>query len=221
MLICLMVLSLSYCGKSTESDASQTVIENTDVCDTFGSTIDTETEPPIGGGFNGYDVDSIYGFFDGIEFIPNTFAMWDDTTKYIDEFDKSDWFSDADRPCLMYFLVHKLNLTRDDLETYFTVQGSAEYMTEDYYRGLLTDNLSESMQLLKTKYAFYRDGALYTFYDIREMSENDAKVFTEGTEYADVWENILECMKQSTMMLYDEKNIAFVEKAVRNTEVKE
>lgn len=49
----------------------------------------------------------------------------------------------------MYFITQAMELTREDLEFYLKELGIVDKITDSMYKGLLTDDLSESIQLLK------------------------------------------------------------------------
>ena len=54
----------------------------------------------------------------------------------------------------MYFITQAMELTREDLEFYLKELGIVDKITDSMYKGLLTDDLSESIQLLKNPIRF-------------------------------------------------------------------
>jgi len=173
----------------------------------------TDEITPAGGAHMGDKLYSPYNtLFDHIQFLPGTFAM--DASPYIDRFIEEYEPNDGhDRPSVMYYLAQAMELTREDLEAYYKELGAFDQMTEDMYQGLLTDDLEESMQLLKTPYAFYRGGKLYTVYDLYEMQDAEpAGSFTRDAAYAGTWNAIWEYVStpKTDLVLADDL-IAYVE----------
>ncbi len=126
------------------------------------------------------------GWVDGIVHKSGTFS--ENFGDYMKEWDESIVYERGTRPALMYYLVGKMNLTREDLEAYYG-DDTPEYI----YEGLLTESLAESMQLLKSPYAFYHEGNLYTVYDVFDMYYRDEYAFDiDAPEYAEVWQNAKE-----------------------------
>ena len=105
-------------------------------------------------------------------------------------FDEMEGKWEYNRPAVMYHLAREMNLTREDLEVYYTALGY-ENVPENIYEGLLAETLEESMQLLKTEYAFYNNGKLYTLYDIYKLDNENALPFNvDGDVYDSVWQSI-------------------------------
>ena len=100
----------------------------------------------------GDELYSPYGIFDHIQYIAGTFV--ENSTTYVAQYAKLFPDDTPDRPSVMYFITQAMELTREDLELYFKELGIADKITDSMYEGLLTEDLSESMQLLKTPYAF-------------------------------------------------------------------
>ncbi len=148
-------------------------------------------EPPVAGEHMGDELYSPYiGYVDGVVYRKGTFS--ENYAKYMGKFDETEGEWEYDRPAVMYYLTQEMELTREDLETYYAAVGY-ENVPEYVYEGLLTDSLEESMQLLKSDYAFYNNGKLYTVYDIytssKISSKNDFIDFT-AEEYDQVWLDI-------------------------------
>ena len=165
--------------------------ESNDSPDSVNTSIETEGKEneAIGGTHMGDDLYSPYnGYVDTIIYKKGTFS--ENYAQYMTEFDEMEGEWDYNRPALMYYLVCEMNLTRDDLETYYAALGY-EDVPEYVYAGLLADTLEESMQLLKTEYAFYDNGKLYTIYDVYEMQEDQTLTFDiTDVAYDSVWESI-------------------------------
>lgn len=201
LLIVLCLTSLFSCANSDVNipeDTKQNVENNegnsqesNDEFDDVGSSIETEEKAneALGGTHMGDDLYSPYnGYVDTIVYKKGTFS--ENYAQYMTKFDEMEGKWNYNRPALMYYLVCEMNLTRNDLETYYTALGY-ENVPEYVYTGLLADSLEESMQLLKTEYAFYNNGKLYTIYDVYEMQETRTFAFDmNDAAYDTVWENI-------------------------------
>ena len=191
MLLVICIITMGACSsvEQIEEVTPENISEETN-SEFFLNKDDYEVEAPkeaIGGEHMGDELISPYsGYVDTIIALENTFS--EQYYLYIGDFLETKW--DNNRPALMYHLAREMKLTRDDIETYFTALG-CENVPESVYSGLLADTLEESMQLLKTEYAFYNNGKLYTIYDVYEM--NKAKTLTfdvTSAEYDSVWESI-------------------------------
>lgn len=149
----------------------------------------TETSSAIGGTHMGDLLYTPYPYYvDGVSKRKNTFS--ENYADYMDDYVQMEGKWENNRPAVLYYLACEMELTRDDLDTYFNALGY-ENVPESVYSGLLADTLEESMQLLKTKYAFYNNGKLYTIYDVYEMQEAKTLTFdVTSAEYDSVWESI-------------------------------
>lgn len=129
---------------------------------------------------------------------------------YMYEFLKMEGKWDHDRPSLFFHLVKAMGLTRADLEEYYLAVG-CENVPEYVYEGLLANTLEESMQILKSEYAFYNDGKLYNFYDVFEMYKTNTFAFdVKDPVYDTVWDNINEYLSvPHEGIVYGEKIIEF------------
>jgi len=124
-------------------------------------------------------------FIDTISFIDGTF------TEYFEVFD-IDMSDGTDSVPSLYVLVHKLDVTRDDIEKYFDAAGF-ENVPERIYEGLLTDDVEEAKKLLKSEYAFYLNGNLYTIFDVNKLIQSGGyPTDLESPEHDEVWLNIEE-----------------------------
>ena len=154
---------------------------------------DIGTDLPIGGEHMGDDLFSPYvALVDMVVYSKGTFS--ENYGAYMGEFDEMEGKWKNDRPSVMYHLSKTMNLTREDLEKYYASL-DIENVPEDIYVGLLADSVEESMKLLKSKYAFYHDGKLYTVYDVYKLnciqSESpDVPFDPTAEEYDQVWLNI-------------------------------
>lgn len=201
LLIAMCLTSLFSCANSDVNipeDTKQNVENNegnpqesNDGFEDVGSFIETEKKEneALGGAHLGDDLYSPYnGYVDTIVYKKGTFS--ENYAQYMTKFDEMEGKWNYNRPALMYYLVCEMSLTRSDLETYYAALGY-ENVPESVYSGLLADTLEESMQLLKTEYAFYSNGKLYTIYDVYEMQEAKTLTFDiTSAEYASVWESI-------------------------------
>lgn len=149
----------------------------------------TETLSAIGGTHMGDLLHTPYLYYvDGVSKRKNTFS--EDYADYMDDYVQMEGKWEYNRPAVLYYLACEMELTRDDLDTYFNALGY-ENVPESVYSGLLADTLEESMQLLKTEYAFYNNGKLYTIYDVYEMQKTKTLAFDiNDAAYDSVWENI-------------------------------
>ena len=107
-------------------------------------------------------------------------------------------------PATLWYLAKEMALTREDFEAYFAAiesvlalpyngldLGDSGKVPEIIYEGLMADTIEESMRLLKSEYAFYNDGKLYTIYEIGEMYENGTLPFDmTDSAYDEVWKNL-------------------------------
>lgn len=157
--------------------------------DTYKS--DVATDVPIGGGHMGDELISPYiGLVDMVVYSSGTFS--ENYAKYMSEYDEKEGEWENNRPSVMYHLSKAMKLTREDLEEYFASL-DIKYVSEDIYAGLLADSVEESMQLLKSKYAFYSDGKLYTIYDVyssEKVLSGQGSIDFTVKEYDQVWLNI-------------------------------
>lgn len=159
---------------------------------------DTDPPPAIGGDRSG---DALWGIYiylvDFVSTQKDTFTEEEEFGTYMNPYaQKKDW--GYDRPCVMYYLVQEMELTREELEIYYaaiekrTAKLGYETIPEYVYTGLLTDSLAEMMQLFKSPYAFYHDEKLYNVYDVYELDCAGTLPFDAADEVYDaVWENIL------------------------------
>ncbi len=154
---------------------------------------DVGTDLPIGGDHMGDDLFSPYvALVDMVVYSKGTFS--ENYGAYMSEFDEMEGKWQNDRPSVMYHLSKTMNLTREDLEKYYASL-DIENVPEDIYVGLLADSVEESMKLLKSKYAFYYDGKLYTVYDVylldcTQSVSSDIPFDPTAEEYDQVWLNI-------------------------------
>ena len=126
--------------------------------------------------------------------VPDTFS--EKASEYLESYSKieEDWHA---RPALLWYLAQEMDLTREDIEKYFAAFDSVyaelgeNKVPENIYDGIMADTLEESMQLLKSDYAFYNDGKLYNIYSIEDMILNDTLTFDiTDSAYDEVWKNI-------------------------------
>ena len=182
---------------------------------------DVATDVPIGGGHMGDELISPYvAVVDMVTYSKGTFS--ENYGRYMSEFDKMEGKWENNRPSVMYHLSKAMNLTREDLEEYFASL-DIQNVPENIYAGLLADSVEESMQLLKSKYAFYCDGKLYTIYDVysssKTLSDKNPVDFTDE-KYDQVWLNIDEYLDSYA---YDvgEGIRTFVDEMVNEIEIEE
>ena len=194
------VICLYSCANESVNNPQDSIINNEIITDETSDILDTEdpdmgdndmgeTSSEIGGAHMGDLLYTPYPYYvDGVVKKKNTFS--ENYAAYMDEYVQMEGKWENNRPAVLYYLVHKMELTRDDLETYFTALGY-ENVPDSVYSGLLSETLEESMQLLKTEYAFYNNGKLYTIYDVYEMQETRSFAFDiNDAAYDTVWENI-------------------------------
>ncbi len=135
-------------------------------------------------------------YVDRLVYVPDTFPV--KASEYMENYTKIEEESEHDRPALLWYLAREMDLTRKDFERYFaafdslrTDYDNSDKVPEIIYDGLMADTLEESMQLLKSEYAFYNDGKLYTINEIGEMYENGTLPFDiTDSAYDEVWKNI-------------------------------
>ncbi len=175
------------------------------------------TDLPIGGGHMGDELISPYmGLVDTVVYSEGTFS--ENYGKYMSEYDEKEGEWDNARPSVMYHLSKAMNLTREDLEKYYASL-DIRNVSEDIYAGLLADSVEESMQLLKSKYAFYSDGKLYTVYDVYKSSKTLAEknpIDYTAEEYEQVWLNIDEYLDSPYAYDVGDGIRAFVDEMVEN-----
>lgn len=183
---------------------------------------DVATDVPIGGGHMGDDLISPYvGFVDMVVYSRGTFS--EKYAEYMSEYDEKEGEWQNDRPSVMYHLSKAMNLTREDLEEYFASL-DIQNVPENIYAGLLADSVEESMQLLKSKYAFYCDGKLYTVYDVYSASKtlsDKNPIDFKAEEYEQVWLNIDEYLDSPYAYDVGEGIRTFVDEMVNEIEIEE
>jgi len=119
----------------------------------------------------------------------------------------------TDSPALLYDLARNVKATREDIEKYFTARG-LKNVPERIYEGLLTDDLSESMQLLKSKYAFYSDGNLYTISDVAGMISSGEFAFDPtDPSHDEVWLSLEEYFLSTDNNIFDTALQFIIERA--------
>ncbi len=145
------------------------------------------TLTPVGGGNN--ELLSPYsGLVDGVSYQKGTFS--EQYAAYMDGYVAMEGKWQFDRPALLYYLSKQMELTKQDLEAYFAAL-DVDTVPASVYDGLLADTVEESMQLLKSEFAFYHDGKLYTVYDIYALEHAEALAFEPtASQFADTWQNI-------------------------------
>ena len=158
-----------------------------------------DTIPPaIGGSHIGDALWEKYIYLvDFVSRVKDTFTEDEDFLSYMNPYAwKKDW--GYDRPCVMYYLVQEMELTREDLEIYYaaiakqTAKLGYETIPEEVYTGLLTDTLAESMQRFRSPYAFYYEGNLYNVYEVYKLDCAGKLPFDAADPtYGEVWTNIL------------------------------
>ena len=183
---------------------------------------DVATDVPIGGDYMGDELISPYvAIVDMVTYSKGTFS--ENYGRYMSEFDEMEGKWENNRPSVMYHLSKAMNLTREDLEEYF-VSLDIQNVPENIYAGLLADSVEESMQLLKSKYAFYCDGKLYTVYDVysasKTLSDKNPVDFTDE-EYDQVWLNIDEYLDSPYAYDVGEGIRTFVDEMVNVIEIEE
>ncbi len=158
---------------------------------------DTTEETTAGAVDAGDELYSPYSYYvDGVVRRKGTFS--ENYGNYMSTFDEMEGKWEYNRPAVMYHLVREMNLTREDLEVYYTALGY-ENVPENIYEGLLAETLEESMQLLKTEYAFYNNGKLYTVYDVYKLDNENALTFNiDDDMYDSVWQSIAAYLKTPT-----------------------
>jgi len=119
--------------------------------------------------------------------------------KYMDDYDSLAIELGRGRPSLIYYIVHATGADREDIEKYYKAI-EVEDVPERIYQGLLTDDLIESMQLLKYDNAFYTNGKLYNIYDVYEQYTSKSLTFDiNDPVYDEVWENIISYISQKNV----------------------
>lgn len=142
------------------------------------------------------DPRAIYSIYaDELVSVPDTFS--EKASEYLEGYSKIDEEWRYGRPALLWYLAREMDLTREDIEKYFAAFDSVyaelgeNKVPENIYDGIMADTLEESMQLLKSDYAFYNDGELYTIYRMEDMILNDTLPFDiTAPAYDEVWKNI-------------------------------
>ncbi len=152
-----------------------------------GKTEEAAILTPVGGGNN--ELLSPYmGMVDGVVYKKDTFSR--EYAAYMDDYLEMEEKWQFDRPALLYYLSQEMDLTREDLELYFAALGIDE-VPGHVYDGLLAETKAESMQLLKSEFAFYHDGKLYTVYDVYAMEHSESLPFDLlSSEFTEIWQNI-------------------------------
>ena len=186
VLIVFCLTLMFSCAKSESIASHETTVPNETT--TVPANV---TDPPVGGSHLGDELYSPYTFL--VDHIVNTDGTFSEHYfDYMDEFHAMERKWNHDRPALIYYLAKKMNLTREDLETYYAAVG-VENVPESVYLGVLADTLGESMQYLKTEYAFYNNGKLYTIYDIYDLyNKNQLDFDINDPVYDPVWKCVFD-----------------------------
>jgi len=174
-------------------------------------------ERPAGGVDDGDPLYSPYSrYVDGVVRLKGTFS--ENYSLYMVGFVEMEGKWEYNRPALLYHLAREMNLTREDLESYYSALG-ADSVPEHIYAGLLADTLEESMLLLKSEYAFYSDGRLYTVYDIYKLDSEGVLPFNvDDSAYDGVWKNIDAYLRTPTAVDVGDSMRAYVHRIANGTD---
>lgn len=192
---------------SNEADASDSK-ENNDAASDLNNT--------VGAVDAGNQLISPYSpYVDGVVWRKGTFS--ENYAQYMRAYDEMEGKWEYNRPAVMYHLACEMNLTREDLEVYYTALGY-DNVPENIYSGLLADTLEESMQLLKSEYAFYNNGKLYTLYDVYQLDNENSLAFNINDDvYDSVWQSIDAYLKTPTAVDVGDDMREYVNQKVNTT----
>jgi len=129
-------------------------------------------------GIYGFVLDGNYIYYaDSIMNHPNTFAWVPRTSEMgecIQEYEKTYKYETGifktTRPPVLYYVVQKMGITRDEIEQYNKELG-IDAMPQELVDGLFVEDVNEAMQIFKSPFAFYGDGNVYNIYDIWKLSD--------------------------------------------------
>lgn len=144
---------------------------------------------------------------DGSVFAKRSADLAAATDAYFDEYGNDV----ALRPPLMYYLVHKMGLSKSEVYAYYRPNVPPTFM--DY---LFIEDMEEAKRALMTDYSFYADGKVYTFYEVynAEMAGEPLFNITES-DHAVVWWNIYDYLQwQNTYRHRGGDYIPFVEEII-------
>ena len=144
---------------------------------------------------------------DGSVFAKRSADLAAATDAYFDEYGNDV----ALRPPLMYYLVHKMGLSKSEVYAYYRPNVPPTFM--DY---LFIEDMEEAKRALMTDYSFYADGKVYTFYEVynAEMAGEPLFDITES-DHAVVWWNIYDYLQwQNTYRQRGGDYIPFVEEII-------
>ena len=140
ILIICCVICLYSCANESVNNPQDSIMNNNELtANETGDIFETEdhdigdidmgdTSSEIGGSHMGDELYSPYnGYVDTIVYKKGTFS--ENYAQYMTKFDEMEGKWNNNRPALMYYLVCEMNLTRNDLETYYTALG---YENETY-----------------------------------------------------------------------------------------
>ncbi len=167
---------------------------------------DLPEEHNQGGGHLGNELYPIHLSFAGIlSYTPGDNTFMDTRSEEVsvatDEFINKYANCRASRPPLVYYIIHRLDLSREEIEYYYRNSN----ISKEYIDALFCEDEEEAKKLLKSPYAFQIGENIYNIYEIQQMIEqkdlsDELIEFMNSNEFKVVMENINNYLIESDPM---------------------
>lgn len=94
-------------------------------------------------------------------------------------------------PPLVYYVIHELDLTREEIEYYYRNSN----VSTEYIDAFFVDDVETAKELLKSQYAFQIGECTYNIYEIQQMASEksisrELQAYMNSDEFKEVIENI-------------------------------
>jgi len=117
-------------------------------------------------------------------------------------------------PPLVYYVIHELDLTKEEVEYYYRHSN----VSEEYIDALFCEDEEEAKKLLKSRYAFQIGENIYNIYEIQQMAaeksvSSEVQAYMKTDEFKGVIENIKDYLNNADPMKnhYDASVYSFIE----------
>lgn len=176
----------------TEANSVETAAENAEI-----ST--TAKDDAIGGSdytFTRRYIDDVYGIY-----ILSVIRDWKDVQKFEEEVYLKQTYEEIESLPDLYQFIVGLNVTKEEFYQANKVTPGPIYVNE-VIELLYCDDVNKMLEGLKSPYAFYWDGKVYTIYELYELYEVDKDSLLKIATSSENFEEYLGMMIKETSSAY-------------------
>ena len=229
LVIIISIFMLASCSMNINHDHE--TVKNNDVIQHYTDDEDTrpemtktpeDTEHNQGGSHMGDELYPLYMPIAGILSV----TPGDDTSMVTksaevaaasDEYLKLYGENRSSLPPLVYYIIHELDLTREEVEYYYR----DSIVSADYIDALFIDDVEIAKKLLKSPYAFQIEENIYNIYEIQQIAaeksiSRELQAYMSSDEFKEVIENINDYLDNADPLRnhYDTSVFSFIESSV-------